>query len=159
MLIINTGGTFNKRYDPIKGELVVPQDDRAIESVVSTFAVPIDIRGIIYKDSLEMDERDRSALAEAIEESDESCIVVVHGTDTMDQSAQAVAALKLEKVIVFTGAMVPFSVDPVEATANLALAVGFAQCAENGVYIAMQGVCGLHTGVIKNRSAGKFEYV
>lgn len=159
MVIINTGGTFNKRYDALKGELIVPQDNRAVESIVSTFAAPIDIAGVIYKDSLEMNDYDRSTLAEAIEESDETCIVVVHGTDTMDLSAQAVAALKLEKVVVFTGAMVPFSVDPVEATANLAFALGFARCASSGVYIAMQGVCGLHTNVTKNRIAGKFEYV
>lgn len=159
MLIINTGGTFNKRYDPIRGSLFVPEDNRAIESITGTFGTPVDIRGIIYKDSLEMDESDRSTLSKTIKESDEKCIIVVHGTDTLDQSAQAVASLQLEKVIVFTGAMVPFSIDPVEATANLALAAGYARCADNGVYIAMQGIVGLHTQVIKNRSAGKFEYV
>lgn len=159
MLIINTGGTFNKRYDPIRGSLFVPEDNRAVESITGTFSTPVDIRGIIYKDSLEMDESDRSTLSKTIKESDEKFIIVVHGTDTLDQSAQAVASLQLEKVIVFTGALVPFSIDPVEATANLALAAGYARCADYGVYIAMQGIVGLHTQVIKNRSAGKFEYV
>jgi L-asparaginase len=65
----------------------------------------------------------------------------------------------LDKVIVFTGAMVPFSIDTIEATANLSMALGYARNASNGVYIAMQGVCGSYDKVIKNRELGKFEYV
>ncbi|MDO9207392.1 MAG: asparaginase domain-containing protein, partial [Sulfuricurvum sp.] len=84
---------------------------------------------------------------------------VVHGTDTMDLSAEAIARLALQKTVVFTGALIPFSIDPIEATANLAMAIGFAQRSCSGVYIVMQGICGQYNYVRKNRECGKFEYV
>jgi L-asparaginase len=119
----------------------------------------IAVRGMIYKDSLYMNHEDREVLARTISQSDENYIIVIHGTDTMDLSAKHIAQLSLKKVIVFTGAMVPFSIDSIEATANLSMAIGFAQNAINGVYIVMQGVCGFYDKVIKNRELGKFEYV
>ena len=74
-------------------------------------------------------------------------------------SAEIVAQLGLQKTVVFTGAMVPFSIDPMEATANLSMAIGFALRSCSGVYIAMQGICGQYNHVQKNRECGKFEYV
>jgi L-asparaginase len=159
MLILNTGGTFNKRYDPIVGELFVPRDNSAIESILESLVIEVRVDGIIYKDSLEMDDADRALLCETIKASSESIVIVVHGTDTMDLSAEMVAAMNLKKTVVFTGAMVPFHVDPLEATANLAMAIGFAQRSCSGVYIVMQGVCGQYNHVRKNRELGKFEYV
>jgi L-asparaginase len=159
MLILNTGGTFNKRYDPIKGELVVPQDNSAIETILASTVVDISLQGILFKDSLEMDNHDRSLLAQTIGQSDEKMIIVVHGTDTMDLSAEYIASLGLEKVVIFTGSMVPFSIDPIEATANLSMAIGYAQNVSEGVYIVMQGVIGRYDCVKKNNAAGKFEYV
>ncbi len=159
MLIINTGGTFNKRYDPIKGELFVPSDNQAVESILASLVVPIPVEGIIYKDSLEMNENDRFALGEAIMRSNEKMIIVVHGTDTMDVSAEYVDALSLDKTVVFTGAMIPFSIDPIEATANLSMAIGYARHADRGVHIVMQGVMNSFKQVKKNKSIGKFYYV
>ncbi|HEX5669992.1 MAG TPA: asparaginase domain-containing protein [Sulfuricurvum sp.] len=159
MRILNTGGTFNKRYNPLNGALEVPRDDAAVMAIIAAFSEPICVQGLLYKDSLEMTDEDRELLAKTISQSDEKLIVIVHGTDTMDQSAQHVAQLGLGKVIVFTGSMVPFSIDTVEATANLAMAIGYAQNASNGVYIVMQGICGSYDKVIKNREFGKFEYV
>ncbi|MDP2076770.1 MAG: asparaginase domain-containing protein [Sulfuricurvum sp.] len=159
MLILNTGGTFNKRYNPLNGELEVPRDNLAVDTVVSTFSKAVSVQGLLYKDSLEMTHEDREVLAKMIFQSDEDLIIVVHGTDTMDQSAQHVAKHGLEKVIVFTGSMVPFSIDAIEATANLSMAIGYARNASSGVYIVMQGVCGSYDKVIKNKIIGKFEYV
>lgn len=159
MLILNTGGTFNKRYNPVNGELEVPFDDTAVLSVITVFSMPIRVEGILYKDSLEMTPDDRELLGKTISQSDEKMIIVVHGTDTMDLSAQHIASLGVDKVIVFTGAMVPFSIDVIEATANLSMAIGYARNASNGVYIVMQGVCGPYDKVIKNKNIGKFEYV
>ncbi len=159
MLILNTGGTFNKRYNPVNGELFVPSDETAIEKIVATLQSGIRIQGIFHKDSLEMDDEDRGELCESIVNSKETIVIVVHGTDTMELSAQVVARLGLNKTVVFTGAMIPFSVDPLEATANLAMAIGYAQNAKNGVYIVMQGVCGEYTTVTKNKVIGRFERV
>ncbi|MDD5159225.1 MAG: asparaginase domain-containing protein [Sulfuricurvum sp.] len=159
MLIINTGGTFNKRYDPIKGELFVPNDNQAVEQILESLVIPIPVQGVLYKDSLEMDNHDRSLLAQTIAQSSEKIIIVVHGTDTMDLSAEYVASLSLDKVVVFTGAMIPFSIDNVEATANFSMALGYAQNAECGVHIVIQGIMGSFERVKKNKSVGKFEYV
>ncbi len=159
MLILNTGGTFNKRYNPLTGELFVPVDNDAVEEILQSLVIEIDVQGILYKDSLEMGDTDRSLLADTIVQSNEKVIIVVHGTDTMDVSAEVIARLALQKTVIFTGAMVPFSVDPIEATANLAMAIGFAQRSCSGVYIVMQGICGQYNYVRKNRECGKFEYV
>ncbi len=159
MLILNTGGTFNKRYDSLKGELFVPNDNQAVEEILQSLVTDVSLQGVIYKDSLEMDNHDRALLATTIRQSDENIIIVVHGTDTMDLSAQYTASLGLDKVIVFTGAMIPYSIDATEATANLAMAMGYAHNSSNGVYIVMQGIMGNYEQVKKNKSAGKFEYV
>jgi len=159
MFIINTGGTFNKRYDPIKGELFVPKDNRAIEEILKSLVVDIPLLGVIYKDSLEMDEHDRAKLGETIAQCADKIVIVVHGTDTMDVSAEYVDGLGLDKVVVFTGAMIPFSIDPLEATANLSMALGYARNAGAGVHIVIQGVMSSFKQVKKNKSAGKFEYV
>jgi len=159
MLILNTGGTFNKRYDSIRGELFVPVDNYAVETILKSLVIDIDVQGIVYKDSLEMDDTDRALLADMIAKSDEKVIIVVHGTDTMELSAEVIARLAYQKTVVFTGAMVPFSIDPIEATANLAMAIGFAHQSCSGVYIVMQGICGQYNYVRKNRECGKFEYV
>ncbi len=159
MLILNTGGTFNKRYNPQSGELFVPKDNRAVEAIVNALVIDIDILGILYKDSLEMDDGDRGLLAQTIATSEEKVIIVVHGTDTMELSADTIAQLALQKTVIFTGAMVPFSIDPLEATANLAMEIGFALRSCSGVYIVMQGICGQYNYVRKNREFGKFEYV
>ena len=159
MLILNTGGTFNKRYNPLTGELFVPSDNRAVAEILQSLVIEIDVQGILYKDSLEMSEEDRFLLADTIAKSDEKVIIVIHGTDTMDLSAEAVARLGLKKTVIFTGAMVPFSINPIEATANLSMAIGFALRSCSGVYIVMQGICGQYNYVRKNRECGKFEYV
>ncbi len=159
MLIFNTGGTFNKRYNPISGELYVPADNRAVEAILESLVTTIAVNGIIHKDSLEMDENDRFILGEAIKRTDENTIIVVHGTDTIDISAEYIASLSLDKVIVFTGAMVPFGIDPIEATANLSMAIGYACNAKVGVHIVIQGVMSSFKQVKKNKIAGKFEYV
>lgn len=158
MLILNTGGTFNKRYNPVNGELYVPSDESAIEKIAHTLNVDVRVHGILHKDSLEMDESDRALLCEEIVNAKEDMIIVVHGTDTMELSAASVARLSLNKTVVFTGAMVPFAVDAIEATANLAMAIGYATDRKKGVYIVMQGVCGPYGSVVKNKLLGRFEY-
>ncbi len=159
MLILNTGGTFNKRYNPLTGELFVPCDNRAIETIVQRWVISIAIQGILFKDSLEMDDHDRLRLCETIQKTPHERIIVVHGTDTMDRSAAAVAQMGLDKCVVFTGAMIPFSLDPIESTSNLSMAVGYAQYALKGVHIVMQGVMGSYERVTKNKTVGRFEYV
>lgn len=160
MLILNTGGTFNKRYNPLSGELEVPYDNLAVEKILSTFSSTLEVAGVIYKDSLDMDTEDRKTMASIISASQERFFVVIHGTDTMHLSALFLDAVLEDKVVVLTGAMVPFEIDPLEATANLAMALGFAKAQDTpGVYICMQGLVARHEKIVKNRALGKFEIV
>jgi len=155
--IINTGGTFNKVYDPVKGELVVSQDNSMVERVLDALKLSIPVRGILYKDSLDMDEGDRSLLLQTILESPSQEIVIVHGTDTMDLSAQVVASGVEGRSIVFTGAMVPISIDPTEGAGNLMLALSHLLYNRSpGVFIAMHGLLAPYDQIYKERERGLF---
>ena len=157
ILLLSTGGTFNKIYDPVHGSLEVDPRSTALHQLLKHWQADYPVRSLLGKDSLEMDDRDRQTLLEAIRDAREETIIIIHGTDTMDQSAAMVAEAQLPKQIVFTGAMIPWSIDPVEATANLASAIGYAQTLEeSGVYLAMNGQFGTHLEVIKDRAAGRF---
>ena len=160
MIILNSGGTFNKRYNPLSGQLEVPYDNEAVETILSYFSTKIELAGVIYKDSLEMTLEDRKMLTNIIYESKERVFIVVHGTDTMDQTAEFFANIFEDRIIVLTGAMIPFEIDPIEASANLALAIGYAKaCDKNGIYIAMQGEVASWDKIVKNRAEGRFEIV
>ncbi len=160
MLILNTGGTFNKRYNPLSGEMEVPFDNLAVEKILATFTYDVETAGVIYKDSLDMDIDDRKMLVKIIAASSETHFIIIHGTDTMDKSAAFLDAVLEDKIVVFTGAMVPFEIDPIEATANLAMAMGYVKNETiPGVYICMQGSVAKHDKLVKNRTTGKFELV
>ncbi|MRI59412.1 MAG: asparaginase [Epsilonproteobacteria bacterium] len=156
MIILNTGGTFNKIYDPLIGGLVVPKSDEAVRDIVRKLHMELEVRGLIYKDSLEFDDEDRKSLLEAIKEHDGD-VVVVHGTDTMERSAAFVAPYIEDRCVVFTGAMVPYSIDRAEASANLMLALAKAlYFRSSGVYIAMHGIVDRYERVTKDRQRGLF---
>lgn len=160
--IINTGGTFNKVYNPLTGELDIPKNSNALESIMITFTKSYPIKEILFKDSLEMKLNDRqeiNSLVTLLKEEYHS-IIIIHGTDTMELTAHHLADFEHNANIILTGAMVPYSIDSIEATANFALALGFAKnCSKNGVYIAMQGDVAPHYHLKKNRTIGKFERV
>ncbi len=160
MLILNCGGTFNKRYNPLSGELEVPYDNYAVEAVLHSIEEKFDLAGVIYKDSLEMDISDRKMLASIIMESKDDTFIIVHGTDTMDVTANFLSEIFDDRKIVITGAMKPFEIDSIESSLNLGIAIGFAKAIkENGVYIAMNGIVESSEKIIKNRDLGKFELV
>ena len=158
MLILNTGGTFNKRYNPLNGELEVPVDNYAVERILESFDTKPPLAGVVYKDSLEMDVADRKMITDIIFHSTDIKFVIVHGTDTIDITAEFLDSVFDDRVIVLTGAMRPFEIDQIEASLNLGLAVGFAKgCEKNGVYICMSGYIEPWKKMKKNRSLGKFE--
>ena len=157
LLIISTGGTFNKTYNPKNGMLEIDKDATALKELASKWLCEFKILTIIGKDSLEITNQDRLELLGTISQADYKHIIVVHGTDTMDVTAEYLAEGELDKCIVLTGAMVPYSIDPVEATANLASTYGYLQALEeDGVYIAMNGMIGDYKIIKKDREEGRF---
>jgi len=159
ILILNTGGTFNKRYNPLKGELEVPCDNVALEAILQyCHNTAYTLRAIVHKDSLEMNEHDRALILKSIQHHPSQRVLIVHGTDTMDVTADFLSLHVKDKIITLTGAMVPFSIDSVEATANFMLALGDLHVRQTqGVYIAMHGSVLDHRTIYKNREKGIFE--
>jgi len=157
ILIIDTGGTFNKIYNPLNGDLEVDKQAKALQDIAQKWLCSFEILTIMGKDSLEITNHDRLELLSTIHQSSYHSIIIVHGTDTMDITAEYLADAELEKIIILTGAMVPYSIDPTEATANLASAYGYINALEKeGVFIVMNGVMGSYEKVKKNRKEGRF---
>jgi len=159
ILIINTGGTFNKRYNPLKGELEVPKDSLALENILKyCYNLEYEIKNIIHKDSLDMDDCDREEIVSLIEASPQDKILIVHGTDTMDKTAEFLEKHINTKTILLTGAMVPYSIDSVEANTNLSVSIGYLlNSCQRGIYISMHGLVDVHNKVFKNRKIGVFQ--
>ena len=158
MLILNSGGTFNKRYNPLSGELEVPVDNYALERILESFTTLPALAGVVYKDSLEMMMDDRKMIADIIFHSSEKKFVIIHGTDTIKITAEFLAEIFEDRIIVLTGAMKPFEIDNVEASLNFGMAMGFAKaCEKNGVYICMSGLVEPWEKMEKNRVLGRFE--
>lgn len=157
ILIMSTGGTFNKIYDPVKGEFIIDTESQALRKIAKKWLCEFEILNLIGKDSLDMNNHDRLELLATINQSEYHHILIVHGTDTMDVTAEYLADAELEKCIVLTGAMVPYSVDPVEATANLCSAYGYLNAlGQEGIFIAMNGLMGPYDRIKKDRFKGKF---
>ena len=157
--IIVTGGTFDKHYDALLGELTFA--DSHLGEIVKRcrLTLPVEIEVVSMLDSLEMDDADRKRVLASCISATERALVIVHGTDTMTETANVLApALALSgKTVVLTGAMIPYEISQSDALFNLGFACAAAQMADAGVYIAMNGR--LHSGlsVRKNREIGVFE--
>ena len=156
--VLNTGGTFNKRYNPITGQLEVPSDNIALDKIIkSCFNVEFDIKNIVSKDSLDFTQEDRETILENIKNSASDKIIIIHGTDTVDLTAKFIEDKIQGKKIVFTGAMVPMSIDEVEATMNFSQAIGFLNARiENGIYLSMHGAVVSYKILLKNRELSRF---
>ena len=154
--IIATGGTFDKIYDPIGGKLDFKSSH--LTEIIKTARihgnVELEIIGLI--DSLDMGDEQRMSILEACRHSREDRIVVVHGTDTMEMTGRLIGEASLDKCVVLTGAMVPFSVNQSDALFNLGSAVMAAGLKEYGTWIAMNGRVLRWDSVTKNRSMGIF---
>ena len=96
--VLNTGGTFNKRYNPILGQLEVPTDNIALDKIVkSCFNVEFEIKNIVSKDSLDFTQEDRDFILENIKNNSSDKIIIIHGTDTVDLTAKFLDG-KIEKL-------------------------------------------------------------
>ncbi len=155
--IIATGGTFDKQYNPIDGVLGFAQSQVPQMLEQGRVSAPFVFEALPLLDSLDMTDIDRERVLHACERSPEGKIVIVHGTDTMQETARVLAMASLEKTIVLTGAMIPNQVAGSDAFFNLGFAFGAVQLLEPEVYIAMNGRIFKWDDVKKNRSLGVFE--
>jgi L-asparaginase len=159
ILILNTGGTFNKTYNEIRGELIVPSHNKAINFILKSSKIEYcDVVGFVFKDSLDITKSDRILIENYIVKSPYEKIIIVHGTDTMDKTAKYLSKHITNKRIILTGSMVPYSISCVEPTSNLMLALGYIQSSKKfNTYIAMHGHVKRYNKLLKNRNRGVFE--
>jgi L-asparaginase len=157
--IFVTGGTFDKTYDEILGALSF-RDTHLPEMLrLGRSKVEVSIRTLMMIDSLEMTDADRALVVRNCRQCDQDRIVITHGTDTMVETAAALAAGVTGKTIVLTGAMIPYAFNSSDGLFNLGSALSFAQVLPAGVYIAMNGQRFAWDRVKKNRTTGVFEAI
>lgn len=157
--IITTGGTFDKQYNPIKGQLTF--NESYLPSIIADSRCTTDIvlEGPFAIDSLDMNDEQRLNIVERILLSSEERVIVIHGTDTMTATAELCKLKRGEDdnhVIVFTGAMVPYVLRNSDAVYNLGCAQMAVQLLSPGVYIVMNGRIFDAGNVHKDKSAGLF---
>ena len=157
--ILITGGTFDKEYNERTGQLFFKDTHIAEMLRLGRSRVEVTIRTVMMIDSLEMTDADRALIVQNCLQSDEDRIVITHGTDTMSESATAVARAVSGKTVVFTGAMIPYAFGSSDGLFNLGSALSFVQVLPPGVYIAMNGKCFSWDRVRKNRERGEFEEI
>lgn len=155
--IIATGGTFDKHYDELSGALVFGESHLPEAIRLARMGRPAVLQVLPLLDSLDMLAPDRERVLAACIASPESAVVIVHGTDTMAETAQVLGAAGLQKTVVLTGAMIPYEIAGSDALFNLGFACGVAQTLAPGVYVAMNAAVFAWDAVRKNRVAGVFE--
>ena len=153
------GGTFDKKYDEITGRLFF-KDTHVPEMLrLGRSRVEVTVQTLMMLDSLEMTDADRAVIVQSCQSSAEDRIVITHGTDTMVETAAALAKAVENKTIVITGAMIPYAFGSSDGLFNLGSALSFAQVLPAGVYLAMNGTPFPWDRVRKNRKTGIFERV
>ena len=155
--LIATGGTFDKHYNELNGVLGFAESHLPEVIKRSRMTVPVALDVLPLLDSLEMGDADRERVLTTCRAAAEKAIVIVHGTDTMRETAAVLGAAGLDQTIVLTGAMIPYSIANSDALFNLGFACGVAQLLPAGVYVAMNGQVFPWDNVTKNRSAGVFQ--
>lgn len=137
--LIITGGTFDKHYDELKGELTFK--DSSLPEIIKQvrIASPVNFELLQLIDSLQMTDEHREHILEACSKAPEHRVVITHGTDRMAETARFLGPAGLNKTIVLTGAMIPFKITGSDALFNLGSAFMAARLLPPGVYIAMNG--------------------
>ncbi len=157
--IFVTGGTFDKEYNELNGELFFKDTHLHEMLKLGRCKAPIDIRTLMMIDSIYLSDEDRELIALNCLKCEESQIIITHGTDTMVETAKVIAEKVKDKVIVLTGAMIPYKFGSSDGLFNLGSAVAFVQTMKPGVYISMNGRIFDWDNCRKNKKIGEFEEI
>jgi len=155
--ILASGGTFDKHYNELNGSLGFADSHLPQAIARSRMTINPALELLPLMDSLDMQDEDRQRILASCQAAKEHAIVIIHGTDTMRETAAVLGAANLEQTIVLTGAMIPYEIANSDALFNLGFACGVAQILTPGVYVAMNGKVFPWDDVQKNRAAGVFQ--
>ncbi|MGZ3687312.1 MAG: asparaginase domain-containing protein [Bdellovibrionota bacterium] len=156
MLIFVTGGTFDKEYDELAGKLFFKNTHVPEMLRLGRSQIDAKVQTLLMIDSLEMKDEDRELILRECQNASEKQIVITHGTDTLEKTAQVLGPAIKDKTVVLTGAMVPYMFGSSDGLFNLGSALAFAQTLPPGVYVAMNGRHFLWSNVTKDRATGQF---
>jgi L-asparaginase len=155
--IFVTGGTFDKEYNEITGQLFF-KETHLPEMITRSRVTPeVTVRTLMMIDSLDMTPGDRMLIVNQCNAATEDKIIITHGTDTMSVTAAVLAEKVQGKTIVLTGAMIPYKFGSSDGFFNLGCALAFVQALPPGIYVAMNGRYFDWDNVRKNRQTGQFE--
>lgn len=156
--IFVTGGTFDKEYNELNGELFFKDTHLPEMLKLGRNRVDVATKTLMMIDSLQMTEDDRQLIVSECKNTPADQIIITHGTDTMVETAKRIAAADIaDKTIVITGAMIPYKFGSSDGLFNLGSALAFVQTLPKGVYVAMNGRWFNWNNVWKNRQTGRFE--
>jgi L-asparaginase len=155
--ILVTGGTFDKEYNELTGELFFQATHVDDMLKLGRCRLPVAVETLMMIDSLQMTEDDRRKILQRCMEAEERRIVITHGTDTVAETAAVLGKNMKGKTIVLTGAMVPYKFGSSDGMFNLGTALAFVQTLPSGVYVAMNGQYFPWNSVRKNKKLGVFE--
>lgn len=157
--ILITGGTIDKEYDPLTGEMTFAKSHLSNMLNQVRSRVEVVLEEVMLKDSLHMKEEDREKILRRCIESDGYKIIVTHGTDTMVETAEVLGRNIRDKTIVLVGAMIPYAFGASDALFNLGCAFAAVQALPRGVYVTMNGKIFPWDNVRKNKKSGEFEEI
>ena len=157
--IFVSGGTFDKEYDEIKGQLYFNETHLPEILRLGRCTLEIDIQTLMMIDSLHMSPEDRASIVSECNKCENNKIIITHGTDTIVETAQLIAEAEIPKTIILTGAMIPYKFGSSDGLFNMGCALAFVQTLPDGVYITMNGRYFVWNNVRKNREEGFFEEI
>ena len=156
--IFITGGTFDKSYNHISGDLFFEKTHIPEMLKRSKSRLKVEIKTLMMIDSLEMTEGDINKIIKECKNSKSKRIIITHGTDTMVNTACKIAKQIKDKTIVLTGAMIPYAFgSSSDGFFNLGSALSFVQTLKTGIYITMNGQYFNYNNVIKDKEKGYFK--
>lgn len=157
--ILVTGGTFDKEYMELTGELIFKNTHIHEILELARCKTDIKIRTLMMIDSLDMTDYHRNIILEKCKNSKEKKIVITHGTDTIADTALFLGKEIKDRTIVLTGALIPYAFGSSDGLFNLGSALAFVQSLPPGVYISMNGKYFDYDNVRKNKNTGVFEEI
>jgi len=157
--IFITGGTIDKKYNELSGELIFDKT-HIVDMLNRSRCMTETLSEVIFlKDSLDIDTQDRDLIINKCNESLSEKILITHGTDTIVETAKQIQSLNMAKTIVLTGSMIPYSISDSDALFNLGFAFSAVQTLKAGVYVCMNGKIFTADKVKKNTSVGIFDEI
>ena len=163
--VFTTGGTIDKVYFDARSAFEVGEPLVADLLRQAGVAFPFEVEVLFQKDSLDLTDADRAAVADRVATCEAERVIVTHGTDTMPETARAVAdRLRADagpggagrKTVVFVGSLAPARFKASDAEFNVGFAAAAVQALGPGVYVAMNGRVFGADAVRKDRAANRF---